>query len=85
MEIFSKGYGRIRNKEGCQPPACGIWHENICASYKIWSSIFKTESLPDVFSAPREAILTSSRMTLQISELLSVFLSMTEIPSFTWI
>lgn len=36
-------------KKGCQPPACEMWHENVYASYKIWSSIFKTGVLADVF------------------------------------
>lgn len=44
-----QGQRKNQNKEGCQPPACKIWHENVYASYKIWSRIFKMGLLPDVF------------------------------------
>lgn len=44
-----QGQQKNQNKEGCQPPACKIWHENVYASYKNWSRIFKMGLLPDVF------------------------------------
>lgn len=43
-----QGQPKNQNKEGCQPPACKIWHKNVNASYKIRSRIFKTGLLPDI-------------------------------------
>lgn len=44
-----QGQHKNQNEEGCQPPACKIWHKNVYASYKIWSRIFKVGLLPGVF------------------------------------
>lgn len=43
-----QGQRKNQNKEGCQPPACKIWHKNVYASYKIWSRILNMGFLPDI-------------------------------------